>query len=89
MLAIVDPQQGVLHGRTEILHLDHVVGARDDASGTSGADLGGHDLRIEVFPVLALGLVGRVSIGHWRTDLTHPREYMDVPGLAESPPGLR
>jgi len=60
-----------------------------DAGGTSGADLGGHDLRIEVFPVFAFGRVGQVSIGHWRTDLTHPREYMDVPGLAESPPGLR
>ena len=89
VLAVVDPEQGVLHGRAEILHLDDVVGAGDDASRTSGADLGGHDLRIEVFPVLAFGRAGRVSIGLWRTDLTHTREYMNVPGLAESPPGLR
>ncbi len=89
VLAVVDPEQGVLHGRAEILHLDDVVGACDDARGTSGADLGGHDLRIEVFPVFAFGRVGRVPIGHWQTVLTHPREYMDVPGLAESPPGLR
>jgi len=40
------------------------------------------------FQLLGLDLAPKTT-EEWRTDLTHPREYMDVPGLAESPPGLR
>src|SRR5256714_8739379 len=78
--AVVNAEKGVLHDRPEVLHLDDVVRAGDDAGRAGGANLGGDYLGVEVFPVLAFGRVGRVTIRHWRIVLGHAIEYREVPG---------
>jgi hypothetical protein len=57
--AVVEGRARVeLHG-VEVAQLEDLVRAGDDARGAAAADLGGHDLRVEVLPVLAVAALHR------------------------------
>ena len=75
--AVVNAEKGVLHDGPEVLHLNDVMGAGDDAGRATATDLRRDDLRVQVLPVLAFGRF-HVSNGH--IVLRHAREYREDMG---------
>lgn len=65
-------QLQILHLRSKVLHLDHMVRAGHNASGAADANLGLNDLGVKVLPMLPVLLSFRIPHG-----LEYRRPYAD------------